>query len=210
MLDLEARTPELEAMAQKAASDKRALAVLLEGLMNMKCPVRYKNFKVAFVISEERPEALYEKWEFFKKLLKSGNNTFVFYAIHILANLSKVDVEGKFDGLFNHFFGILQGDALVPACHVAYVAHKVARAKPGQAGRVTERLLNLDGATYKHKELVQANAMISFSKYFDEISQGDKERIVKMAHELQGSKSSKVRKEATEFFKITGVPCSQE
>jgi AAA+ ATPase superfamily predicted ATPase len=115
-----------------------------------------------------------------------------------LANLTKVDEASKFETVFDEFYDIVNGDALVPACHVAYVSHKIVKAKPELADKITERLLNLDNAAYKHKELVQANALRSFSQYFDRIS--DKDKIVSLAKDLQKSKSSRAKKEAAEFL----------
>jgi ABC-type phosphate/phosphonate transport system substrate-binding protein len=132
-------------------------------------------------------------------MLKSRNNSLKFQAIHVLANLAKIDTTGRFEKVFNQFYDIVNGDALIPACHVAYVSHKIVKAKPELADKITERLLNLDKATYKHKELVQANALSSFSEYFDRIS--DKEKIVSLAKELQKNKSSRAKKEATEFLR---------
>jgi hypothetical protein len=199
MLDLEKRTPEQQKIADNAVKDGKVLAELLDGLLSKKCAVRYKNFKAVYLISEDHPEVLYPKWSFFEDMLKSKNNTFTFYAIHILANLAKVDGAGKFETIFDQFYDIVNGDALVPACHVAYVSHKIVKAKPELADKITERLLNLDKATYKHKELVQANALRSFSEYFDRIN--DKDEIVSLAKTLQKNKSARAKKEATDFLK---------
>jgi hypothetical protein len=198
MLDLEKRTTEQQKVADNAIKDSKVLAELLDGLLSKKCAVRYGNFKAVYLISEDYPEVLYPKWDFFEEMLKSNNNTFTFYAIHVLANLTKVDEASKFETVFDEFYDIVNGDALVPACHVAYVSHKIVKAKPELADKITERLLNLDNATYKHKELVQANALRSFSQYFDRIS--DKDKIVSLAKDLQKSKSSRAKKEAAEFL----------
>jgi hypothetical protein len=199
MLDLEKRTPEQQKIAKEAVKDGKVLAELLDGLLSKKCAVRYKNFKAVYLISEDHPEVLYPKWSFFENMLKSENNTFTFYAIHVLANLAKVDEAGKFETIFDQFYDIVNGGALVPACHVAYVSHKIVKAKPELADKITERLLNLDKATYKHKELVQANALRSFSEYFECISAKDK--VVSLAKALQKNKSSRAKKEATDFLK---------
>lgn len=199
MLDIEKRTSEQQKTAENAVKNPKALTELLACLESKKCAVRYGNFKAVYLISENYPEMLYPKWTFFEDLLKSKNNTFMFYAIHVLANLAKVDEASKFETIFDQFYDILNGDALIPACHVAYVSHKIAKAKPELADKITEKLLDLDKATYKHKELVQANALRSFSEYFDLIT--DKERTISLARELQKNKSSRAKKEAAEFFK---------
>ena len=173
MLDLEKTSAQEKEVAFYAVKDKKLLAELSEGLFSEKSALRYRNFKVIWLISNECPDALYGQWDFFENFLKSSDNTQKFYAIHVLANLAKVDRAGKFEGLFEDFYGVLNGDALIPACHVTYVSHKVVKAKPELMDKVTERLLNLDNAGYKHKELVVANAVSSFSEYFDKIK--DKE-----------------------------------
>jgi hypothetical protein len=199
MLDLEKRTPELEKTAENAVENQETLSELLNGLLSKKCSLRYKNFKVACIISQDYPEALYERWDFFENLLKSGNNTFRFYAIHILANLTSVDKQGRFNKILDDFYGILNGDALVPACHVAYVSGRIVNAKPELANEITQRLLNIDRATYKHKELVQANALKAFSEYYERIE--NKNGVAKLAKQLQNNKSARAKKEANEFFK---------
>ncbi|MBM4400754.1 MAG: hypothetical protein FJ045_02260, partial [Crenarchaeota archaeon] len=149
MLDLEKKTPEQQKIAEDAVKDGKVLAELLDGLLSKKCAVRYKNFKAVYLISEDHPEVLYSKWSFFETMLKSKNNTVMFYAIHVLANLAKVDGAGKFETIFDQFYDIVNGGALVPACHVAYVSHKIVKAKPELTDKITERLLNLNKATYK-------------------------------------------------------------
>ena len=199
MLDLEKRTLEQQKIAENAVKDGNLLSELLSGLLSKKSIARYKNFKAVYLISEEHPEVLYPKWGFFEDMLKSKDNALKFQAIHVLANLAKVDTKGRFEKVFDQFYDIVNGDTLIPAYHVAYVSHKIVKAKPELANKITERLLNLDKAAYKHKELVQANALRSFSEYFDYIS--DKEKIVSLAKELQKNKSSRAKKEATEFLK---------
>ena len=199
MLDLEKRTPEQKKTAENAVKDETLLSELLDGLHSKKCSVRYKNFKAVYLISEDHPETLYEKWGFFEDMLKSNNNTFRFYAIHVLANLVKVDEKGRFEKILGNFYGILNEDALVPACHVAYVSGKIVNAKPELADEITRRLLNIDEATYNHKELVQANALKAFSEYYDKIS--DQDKVLSLAKALQKNKSARAKKEANEFLK---------
>ena len=82
-------------------------------------------------------------------------------------------------------------------CRVRFT--KIAKAKPKLADNITEKLLNFEGAQYKHNELVQASASRSFSKYFDLIT--DKEKIINLARELQRNKSQRTKKEAADFLK---------
>jgi hypothetical protein len=198
MLDLEKRTLEQQKKAESALKEPKLFADLLEGLSSKNSVFRYENFKAVYFISEDHPDALYPKWDLFENMLKSENAASVFQAIHILASLAKVDREGKFERIFSPFFDLLNGCELIPASHVAYVSDKIVNAKPNLVDRIAERLLNLDNATYTHKELVQANALKSFSGFFDKIS--DKDKVISLAKDLQKSKSSKAKKEAAAFL----------
>lgn len=151
------------------------------------------------LLSEQHPEAVYSQWGFFENFLKSNDESKKFYAIHILANLTKADTQGKFESLFDDFYGILKGDSFISASHVAYVSDKIVAAKPELADKITERLLDLDDATYKHKELVKANAVKSFSEYYDKVT--NKDKILSLVLELKKDKSSRAKKEANDFIK---------
>ena len=130
MLDIEKRTPQEQKAAENAIKSPQALTELMESLRSKKCAVRYLNFKAVYLISEDHPEILYPRWAFFEDLLKSKNNTFAFYAIHVLANLAKVDGYGRFETIFDQFYYILDCEALIPACHVAYVSQKSPKPNP--------------------------------------------------------------------------------
>jgi hypothetical protein len=198
MLDLEKRTPEQEQTAENALQDEKLLFELLENMLSKDNKRRYECFKVVYLISEDHPEALYPKWDYFKDMLESKNSASTFQAIHILANLAKVDSEGRFQQSFDSFYRFLNGEELIPASHVAYVSHKIVKAKPELADAVAEKLLNLDEATYKHKDLVQAEALKSISEFFDKVS--DKSKVAALAKELQESKG-RAKKESSEFLK---------
>lgn len=198
MLDLEKRTPEQEQTAENALKDEKLLSELLENMLSKDRECRYQSFKVVYLISEDHPEVIYPKWNYFKDMLESQNSTFTFQAIHILANLAKVDGENRFEQSFDSFYRFLNGEELIPASHVAIVSRKIVKAKPELADAVTERLLSLDKAAYKHKDLVQAEALKSISEFFDKVN--SKTKVVALAKELQKGKG-RAKKEATEFLK---------
>jgi hypothetical protein len=198
MLDLEKRTPEQEQTAKNALKDEKLLSELLESMVSKDRERRYQCFKVVYLLSEDHPEVLYPKWGYFKEMLESQNSTFTFQAIHILANLAKVDAENRFEQSFDSFYRFLNGEELIPASHVAIVSNKIVRAKPELANAVTLRLLDLDKATYKHKEIVQAEALKSISEFFDKVS--EKQQVIALARELQKSRG-RAKSEASAFLK---------
>jgi hypothetical protein len=199
MLDLEKTSPQQKLAAENAAVDKTLLTNLLDGLISKSKEVRYENFKALYALSNVHPDALYGHWGFFEDFLRSNDDSKRFYAVHILANLARADCQGRFEGLFDDFYGILKGNALIPACHVAYVSGKIVASKPELADKVTARLLDLEGATYKHPELVKANAAKSLAEFYDKIT--SKDQVAHFVQELKQNKSAKVKKEASDFIK---------
>jgi glutamine synthetase type III len=130
MIDLEKITLKQKEAAEAAVKDRTLLLGLLDGLLSKSKEVRYENFKVLCLISKQHPEVVYGQWGFFENFLKPDDDSKKFYAIHILANLAKADTEGKFESLFDDFYGILKGDSFISASHVAYVSGKIVAAKP--------------------------------------------------------------------------------
>jgi len=201
MLDLEKRTSEQIKKAERLIKNKKELAEFLDTFYKQKCSLRYKDFKALYLISEEHPEILYPYWGVFVKFLQSDNNTLKFYAIHIISNLIKIDNRGDFEEIFDDYYGILQGD-LVPACHVAYTAAKIASAKPKLRPKIIAKLLETDKSKQTHKDILMANAVKSLSKMFEECK--EKEKIIVFVKSLEKSKSPKARKEAKDFLKKYG------
>ena len=55
-------------------------------------------------LSEERPEQLYPYMDFFITLLDSKYRILTWNAIGIIANLTQVDKENKFDVIFEKYY----------------------------------------------------------------------------------------------------------
>jgi hypothetical protein len=82
-----------------ALKDIAVLSELLEGIQSSQDPIRYNSFKVILLISEEHPGILYPHWALFERMLDSDNSYFKDIAIQIIANLTIVDTENRFEGI---------------------------------------------------------------------------------------------------------------
>jgi len=198
MLDLYKKDDKDKKLAKELISDPMFLDKFINNFYKQKCSARYKDFKALHLVSEENPKLLYKYWDDFIDFIHSGNNTLVFYGIHIITNLLCVDKNKKFPIFFKDFFMILEGPDLIPACHVALTSWKIVLAYPGLEQKVTKKLLNTFNSSHQHKEIICANAFESFLKYFDDSSY--KEAIIKFVDKLKDSKSPKARKSAKDFI----------
>jgi len=179
---LDEKSIDVESVAKEALEDEKVLAALLEGIVSKKDTRRYNSFKVLLLISEEHPEVLSLKWDFFVDLLRSDNTYHKSSAINIIANLASADRAGR------------------TARYVARNAGKIAKSKPHLQQRISERLLDIDETHHDQgrKNLIKADVIESFGEFFAESP--DKERILTFAEEQLVCSSPTTRKAAKAFL----------
>jgi len=152
LLELERKGANIKDIALKALEDKGLLSEILKGLYSKKDALRFNCFEVLHYISEKNPNVLYSKWDFFVSLLESENAYHKLIAVRILANLTYVDQENKFEGIFNRYYRLLNNSVIV-AGHLASSSGKIAKAKPELRSKITQELLSIDQTWQKHKDL---------------------------------------------------------
>ena len=199
--DLGKKDISVESVARKALKDKEVLSELLEGILSEKDTIRYNSFKALLLISEENPEALYPKWNFWVDMIDSDNAYWKLIAVRIIANLTKADGKNRFEKVFNEYYNLFN-DSVIVAGHLAASSGEIAKAKPKLQTKITNKLLNIDKTNQKHKDLVKAGAIEAFDEYFKEAK--DKEKILKFVAEQLNSRSPKTRKKAKWFLKKWG------
>jgi len=191
-----------EALAKRVIRNPSSLSELLEGISSDKAGIKFKSAKILRIISEERPELLYPKWDFFEKLLDSENNIIKWNAMDVIANLTRVDSRNRFDKIFGKFYGMLNEGSLITAAHVVGNSWKIARAKPGLSSRITNELLKVEKVplpTEECRNILKGDAIISFSEYFDQIK--EKGKVISFARrELKNSRNA-TRSKAEKFLK---------
>ena len=195
--DLSQKSVSIENIAKEALKDENVLSELLNGILSKTETIRYNSFKVLLLISEEHPEVLYPKWDFFVDMLDSDNAYWKLGAVRIIANLTKVDTENKFEKIFNKYYNLLN-DSVIVAGHITANSGKIARAKPGLQTEITNQLLNIDKTNQKHKDLIKAGAIESFSEYFEAAQ--NKEEIIEFVKQQLNGESPKTKKKAKEFL----------
>ena len=198
--DMGKKSIDVESTAKEAIKDDNILAGLLEGILSKKETIRYNSFKVLLLISEEHPELFCPKWDFFVGLLESDNTYHKYIASYIIANLTRVDTENRFEEIFDRYYNLLNDKSIIPAGHVAGNSGKIARAKPELQTRITGRLLSIDETHHEpeRRELIKGYAVDSFSEYFEEAE--NKEKIIAFVRKQLNSKSPRTRKKAKEFL----------
>jgi hypothetical protein len=187
-----------EALAQLALKDEKVLQEAFDGVLSKNDIVRQNSFQTLNFLSENHPDSVYGKWDFFANLIRKGNSFHKYMAIWIIANLTKADPENKFEKLFADYYGLLGDKSVIPAGHVAAKSGIIALAKPELQAEITNRLLDIDSTVQRHKDLVKAGAIESFDAYFEEST--NQERIIEFVKAQLDCESPKTRKIAKEFL----------
>ena len=191
-----------EVLAERVIRNPKLLPELLESISSERAGIKFKSAKILKIISEERPELLYLKWDFFEKLLDCENNIIKWNAMDVIANLSGVDSRNRFDKIFRKFYGMLYEGSLITASHVVGNSWKIAKAKPGLSRRITNELLKVGKIplpTEECRNILKGHAILSFSEYFDQIK--EKGKVISFAkRELKNSRNA-TRSKAEKFLK---------
>ncbi len=199
--DVDKKDFHVESVTEEASKDKEVLSEVLEGILSKKEVIRYNSFKVLLLLSEEHPEVLYPQWDFFAGFIDSDNVNSKYIAVYIIANLTRVDTEKKFEKIFEKYYNLLDDRSVIPAAHLAGNSGKIARAKPELQPEITRKLLRIDETHHElhHKDLIKGYVIEAFNDYFEDIT--NKEEILQFAKNQLKSKSLRTRKKAEKFLK---------
>jgi hypothetical protein len=172
---------------------------LMSGILSKDNTLRQNSFKTLQIVSEENPEFLYSQWDHFKDMVKSKNNYHKYIAIYLIADLTAVDTKNKFEEIFDDYYGILGGDKVMTASHVALNSSKIIHNKPELQDKIIDILLNIENIHQgKQKELIKAYVIEALRKIYSEIK--DKEKVMKFIEEQLDSSSPKTRDLAACFI----------
>jgi hypothetical protein len=196
----------IKTVAKKALKDDKLLAELLDNLWSKNETIRYNSHKVLFFITEKQPQRLYSHWDYLVKFLDSDNTYHKLSMVLLLANLTRIDKNNKFEKIFDQFYGLFDDKSFITAAYLAGASGKIAKAKPKLQTKITNRLLNIDKTHHEQerKDLVKAAIIEAFEEYFDQSK--NKKIIVDFVQKQLNCKSPKTRKAAKEFLKRFNQP----
>jgi hypothetical protein len=197
-----------EQLFNKVKKNNDLIPMLLTGVSSPKASVRYGSAKVLMDLSEEQPSLLYPDMDFFVSLLESRYRILTWNAISIIANLTRVDTEKKFDSFFEKYFGLLNNEYMVTVTNVVGSAGKIALAKPYLTNQIVKKLLLVEKlSTTPHlssecKRVIIEHTIKSFDVFFHQIQQ--KEEVMSFVKKQLKSPRKTLRFESENFLKKWG------
>ena len=125
----------------------------------------------------------------------------------VIANLSAVDSEKKFDAIFDMYFGLLNDEYMVTVANVVGNSGKIALAKPYLIPKIVDKLVSVEEiSTTPHlteecKRVIAEKTIESFSKFFSKMGDEEKAEALFFAKKHVNSSRLALRKAAEQFLK---------
>jgi len=192
-------------LLEKVEDNSSLIPEILGGASSSRPGVRYGCAKVLMDLSEEHPERLYPYMDFFTDLLDSKYRILTWSAIAIIANLTRVDKDNKFDAIFKKYYSLLNDEYMVTVANVVGHSSRIALAKPTLAQKIADELLKVENiSTTAHlteecKKVIAEKAIGSFDLFFDRIE--DKKKVISFVRNYAKSARKTLRMDAETFLK---------
>ena len=194
-----------EKLLQKLEQNFDLLPEVLKGTSSSKAGIRYGCAKVLMDFSEKHPEKLYPYMDTFTELLSSKYRILTWNALAIIANLSRVDKDQKFDAIFDKYYSFLNDEYMVTVANVVGNSAKIALSKPHLVQKITTELLKVDNIsvtphlTEECKRVITEHAIKTLDVFFDKIEA--KAKVISFVKRQLDSPRASLRKEAESFLK---------
>ncbi len=193
---------EAEDLVEKATRDPSLLLEIFNGVYSSNPKVKFKSAKILTLVSRNDPKKLYPKIDFFIDLMDSENSILKWNAIDVIANLASVDVDKRFEKIFDKFYRPLQEGSLITARHVISNSGKIVHAKPSLESKITKELLKVEKIqlpTEECRNILKGHTILAFDQYFDEIK--NKSEVVSFARRQQYNSRNATKAKAEKFLK---------
>lgn len=113
-------------------------------------------------VSEFNPLLIYPYYENIAQLIHHSNHFIQWGAIQILANLTSIDINMKFDSIYHEYFDLIHSDSMITAANVVGGSWKTIKARPELETDITNRLLQVNNYTYlyKHQQSIECKNIL--------------------------------------------------
>jgi len=181
------------------------IPVLVEGMSSQKANTRYGSGKILMDLSEKYPEKLYPYIDSIIELLDSKYRIIIWNSMAIIANITPVDTEKKFDTIFNKYSSFLKDEYMITVANTIENLGKIAKAKPYLIQKITKEILEVENIkltphlTEECKKVIAEKAIGSFELFFDNIE--EKKKVLSFVEKQVESSRKSLRSKAAEFVK---------
>jgi len=190
-----------EQLLEKVKHDFKLIPEIVNGMNSSKAAIRYGCGKVLMDLSKKKPKKLYPYFDFFVKILDSKYRILTWQAMAIIANLTSVDTDGKFDSIFKKYYNFINDEYMITVANLVGHSGKIACSKPNLIPMITDHLLKVENLkttphlTDECKRVIAESAINSLDMYFDRIENKEKVFSFVKKHATSSRKTLKIKAE---------------
>jgi hypothetical protein len=180
--------------------------ILAQMMTNRDIMVYYHCYYVVAEASQKRPDLFYPYWPDIASLLNHRNSYHRNFALTIIANLSQVDQEDRFFGIYGDYFEHIDDEKLTTGQCCVQNSIKIIRNKPELVDQIVGLLLDLDhSCTYpeKQKELLKSDVLEVLDAAYEQAS--DRAAVDEFIRACASSTSPKTRRTAKALAGVHGL-----
>ena len=199
------RGTQVAPLADAVERNHELIAEVLAGVGARRAGVRLGASKALRILSERVPDLIYPHFDFFTALLSHDNRILQWNATLTLANLARVDREGKIEAILERYLDLISGPNLISAANAIRGAAIVGLAQPHLAKRIVSRIMRVDRAHYATPEcrnVAIAHALKALEQLVDLVP--DRRAVRLFAARQLGNRRPATSAKARKFLKRQG------
>jgi hypothetical protein len=192
-------------LSKMVEADFGLIPKLIEGTASPKATVRYGCGNVLVNLSEKYPEKLYPHFDDFVLMMESKFRILTWITMAIIANLTAVDKDDKFDKIFDKYYSYLGSEYMVTVANVVANSAKIAEAKPYLTQKIIAQLMKVQNLkitphlTEECKLVIAEKAIQTFDSLHKNAN--DKRQLLVFARKYTNCARDSLRNEAQSFVK---------
>jgi hypothetical protein len=189
---------------ERVEADFSLISQLLEGTSSSKASIRYGCGSVLVNLGAKHPDKLYPYMDKFIELLDSKHRILTWNALAVIANLTAVDADGKFDALFDRYYSFLGSEYMVTVANVVANSAIIASNKPYLSDKIAAELLKVENLqttphlTEECKLVIAEKAIQTFNTLIRHTQ--NKKALIDFAKKHLSSSRASLKREAQNFL----------
>jgi hypothetical protein len=178
-------------LAEVVKKNMDLLPKSIKGVSSPNKRIKNGTAKILRTISEDYPERLYPKFDFFVKHMNGNDSILKWLAMDTIANLAPIDKKNRIDKILSTYYELLLNESIVTAAHAVESLGKIAKAKPKHQDEITRQLFRvkkIDRGS-ECRNILLGKVILAFDGYMDQV-QDKKEIISFVKRELNNSRNA--------------------
>ncbi len=201
--------PDLKDFLEMVQNDPAILPILLDIIQTDAGSTKFYCEKGIRYVSEQSPALLVPYFAEIAKMLESPNHFIQWGSIVTMSNLTVADDGGRFAGIYETYFSLIQSENMVGVANVIRNAWKIVRRYPEWEQDITRRMLRVRENTYYYdgkpspecNNVLYGHMLYCFDQYFSSASDLSRENILAFATAQIENPRKAVAKAAGAFMK---------